>query len=138
VFAFYLPWLACLAIGCTAESLDADDSDTDGDTDGAWASLEERPCPEDSFLTYENFGEPYMRSYCTGCHSSMLEGENRGGAPSAVNLDDLDAVREHAGRVWARAADQNATMPPAGAPGDEERALLGEWLACGAKTGDEK
>jgi hypothetical protein len=33
-----------------------------------------------------------------------------------------------------RAADQNATMPPAGAPGEDERTLLGEWLACGAPT----
>lgn len=40
----------------------------------------------------------------------------------------------HASGIWIRAADQNFSMPPVGPPPEDERALLGEWLACGAPT----
>ncbi|MBL4687632.1 MAG: hypothetical protein JKY37_23755 [Nannocystaceae bacterium] len=50
---------------------ESEGSDESGDTsnEGPWDSLEERPCPEDSFVTYENFGWPHMLTFCTGCHS---------------------------------------------------------------------
>lgn len=110
------------------------DGDTEAETTtgGEWASLDDRPCPEDSILTYENFGGPFMISQCTGCHHAGLPEGERQMAPLAVNFDTVEAIRAQADRVWARAADQNATMPPAGAPGADERAMLGEWLACGA------
>ncbi|MEE9386101.1 MAG: hypothetical protein V3V08_22035, partial [Nannocystaceae bacterium] len=56
----------------------------------------------------------------------------RQGAPVDVVFDTVGAVRARAERIWARAGDQNSTMPPAGPAGDAERTLLGEWLACGA------
>jgi hypothetical protein len=99
-----------------------------------YASFDERPCPSDSVLTWENFGEPFMRSWCTGCHSSSQPVDRRLGAPVEINFDDLDGVREHASRVWSRSADQNNTMPPAGLPPEDERNDLGEWLACGARS----
>ncbi len=105
-----------------------------GEDLGPWDSLEERPCPEDNFLTYENFGGPFMLTYCTGCHSSRLPADMRQMAPLEVNFDDLEAVRAQADRVWVRAADDNDTMPPVGAGDEDERAMLGEWLACGAPT----
>lgn len=105
--------------------------------DGPWDSFEERPCPPDTFLTFENFGWPFMLTYCNGCHSSMLPADMRQGAPIEMNFDDLDDVRDHAGRIWARSGDQNLTMPPIGPADEEERALLGEWLACGAPTDEE-
>lgn len=108
---------------------------TDTETDeGPWNSLDERPCPDDSFLTHENFGGPFLLNYCTGCHHTGVPADLRQGAPLEINFDTLDDVRGHADRIWFRAADQNATMPPLGAPGEDERALLGEWLACGAPT----
>jgi hypothetical protein len=99
---------------------------------GPWMSLDERPCPDDSFLTYESFGGPFMLSYCTTCHSSMLPADMRQGSPIEINFDGIDDIREQADRIWIRAADQNQSMPPVGPPGDEDRAMLGEWLACGA------
>ena len=107
-----------------------------GDTHdmGPWASLDERPCPDDSFLTYENFGGPFVLSYCTTCHASRLPADLRQGSPIEVNFDDVADIREWSDRIWVRAADQNQTMPPVGPPSDEERARLGEWLACGAPT----
>lgn len=109
-------------------------SSTEIDSSGPWASLAERPCPSDSFLAWENFGEPFMRDWCTGCHSSRLGEGARVDAPLTVNFDSYEDVEMWADRIWVRAADDNRTMPPAGGPGAEERALLGEWLACGAPT----
>jgi hypothetical protein len=107
--------------------------ETEGDL-GPWESLEARPCPEDSFLTFENFGAIHLLNYCTGCHSSGLPADQRQGAPLEIVFDGIEDVRAHAPRIWARAGDHNATMPPVGAPSESERALLGEWLACGAPT----
>lgn len=107
---------------------------TTGSTSGTWSSLDERPCPEDSFLTAENFGAGFLLTHCTGCHHSALATDERAGAPLGVDFDKLGLVRTQAAQIWLRAGDQNATMPPLGPPPAEERARLGEWLACGAPT----
>lgn len=121
------------------EMMDEEDEGETGDEQPAedpdrmeWNKLSERPCPEDSYLSWENAGGPYMLTYCTGCHSSELPANQRQGAPAGINFDSIDDVRTWAPRIWARAADQNSSMPPVGAPHKTERALLGEWLACGA------
>jgi hypothetical protein len=120
--------------GTADETGTADATGTAGDDMGPWTSLDERPCPDDSFLTYENFGGPFMLSSCTTCHASRLPADLRQGSPIEVNFDDIDDVREWSDRIWIRAADQNFSMPPVGPPSDEERTRLGEWLACGAPT----
>ena len=104
----------------------------DAGSDAAWTSLAERPCPQGSTLTYEDFGAPFFLTYCEGCHSTAMPEGSRQNAPIAVNFNTLDDVRAHKDRIWARAADTNATMPPSGGPSTKDRALLGEWLACGA------
>ncbi|PCC74523.1 hypothetical protein SAMN02745121_06781 [Nannocystis exedens] len=145
-----LALLACLSLASCTEDPVPSDSDTDdatgstgtGDLTGTTAdstgadypSLDERPCPEDSILTAENFGAPFMLTHCTGCHHVALKEGERAGAPLGVDFESLIKVRAQAERIWARAADQNATMPPVGPPAAEERARLGEWLACGAPT----
>jgi uncharacterized membrane protein len=106
----------------------------DGEAPTSWDSLSDRPCPEDSFLTYESFGRGFMQNWCTGCHGAGLPEGMRQGAPVGIDFDTIEAVRAWDDRIWARAGDQNDTMPPVGGPPDEERALLGEWLACGAPT----
>lgn len=109
-------------------------SDETGEDLGPWNSLDERPCPDDSFLTYESFGGPHMLTFCTGCHHSRLPADMRQGAPIAMNFDDIEDIRAHADRIWARAGDHNDTMPPVGPATADERTMLGEWLACGAPT----
>jgi hypothetical protein len=96
-------------------------------------SVWERPCPEGSALTWETFGEGFVRTWCTSCHSRDLAEGVRQGAPLDVNLDTAGGVRRHLDRVWAMAADGNASMPPVGGPSPEDRERLGEWLACGAR-----
>lgn len=99
-------------------------------------TLEQRVCPPDSVLTFENFGGPFISSYCSGCHAKDLPEGMRQDAPLDVDFDTLDATRAWAKRIWARAGDHNVTMPPIGGPEDDEREMLGEWLACGAPALD--
>lgn len=98
----------------------------------AWASLAERPCPGDNALDYEGFGGPFVLTWCTGCHSAIFPDGERQGAPAGIDFDTIEGIRAHADRMWARAADQNHTMPPVGGPADSLRSDLGQWLACGA------
>ena len=94
---------------------------------------EEEPpaCPPDSELTWASFGDPFLRSWCTGCHSSALAAEDRQSAPVGVDFDTLDGVRAHLQAVRRRTV-VDADMPPAGGPDTAAREQLAEWLACGA------
>jgi len=87
---------------------------------------------EDSALTYETFGEPFLTSWCRGCHSRDLPEEMRQLAPLDVNFNTRADVRARAGRIGFLVGE-TMTMPPAGGPSSAERALLVEWLACGAR-----
>jgi hypothetical protein len=111
-------------------------STPDAGTSTPLSSIPGRDCPDKSPLTYQSFGEPFFFTYCTGCHSSKLEGEKRQKAPPGVDFDMLAGVRANLRRIYDRAADDHTTMPPAGGPSMESRKLLGDWLACGA-PGDE-
>lgn len=115
-----------------------DSAEDDDGEEPVPSTLDERPCPEDSFLTYEDFGEPFLLNWCTGCHSAALDEGERQGAPVGSNYETIALVRKNAARLWARAGDHNLTMPPVGGPESDERALFGEWLACGAKSRDSK
>lgn len=125
--------LGALAPGCVAQPPEGDDPPGEIPPP-PYDSFDARPCPEDSVLTWENFGQPFIANWCTSCHASTVPEENRVGAPLGVDFDDLDGVRQHAVGIWQRSADQNNTMPPAGVAPDLERAQLGEWLACGARS----
>lgn len=125
--------------GSSGDLASTGDPGSTGATTGPaeYPSLDERPCPEDSILTSEDFGAPFMLTYCTGCHHGSLKEGERAGAPVGVDFDTLAKVRAQADRIWARSGDQNATMPPVGPPPADARARLGEWLACGAPTRDD-
>lgn len=132
--------VALALAACPAPETPPAGDDDDEDVEIApppYDSLAERPCPPDSALTWENFGQPYMVSWCTACHSSALDEAHRAFAPVDVNFDDLDGVRAQAEAIWNRSGDQNNTMPPAGVAPAIEREQLGEWLACGAPSRDD-
>lgn len=88
---------------------------------------------ETSYLDHQTFGEPFLLDWCSGCHSAALPPNMRQMAPADVNFDSPADVRQHAARIAARTTGPTPTMPPAGGPSDEERALLAEWISCGAK-----
>ena len=93
-------------------------------------------CPPQSVLTFENFGEPFLLTWCTPCHSSHLadvgDPNDRQDAPVGVDFDTYDHYIDWDVGVYDRAAGASTQMPPAGGPTEEERAMLAEWIACGS------
>lgn len=94
-------------------------------------------CPEDSTLTWANFGQKFFVDYCTQCHSTELTGAQRQGAPEDHNFDTVELVLtqiEHIDGQAAAGPDSVNTLMPLGEPKptEGEREKLGEWLACGA------
>jgi hypothetical protein len=127
---------AALGIAPGCGSPDGDLSATMMRPDETMLVDEPAACPDDSVLTYENFGAPFMLDYCTGCHSArLLEAEARRDAPPEVNLDSLSSIREHLDAIAVRATGDRPTMPPGGGPPASDRTLLAEWIACGAPGG---
>lgn len=122
--------------GEASDTVEADatvDSGSDGATEGPIEGpIEGRLCPPDSALTADSFGMPFMLTWCAGCHSAALPEGERAEAPLGVDLDTLQGTQALLLRVYARSADDNLTMPPAGGPSAEDRERLGDWLACGA------
>jgi hypothetical protein len=97
------------------------------------------PCPKDSPLTFRSFGDGFLRTWCTGCHSSALAADERQGAPDDVNFDRGALYRPHAQAVYERAVLEAAKhgasaspMPPAGGVTEADRRRLAEWIACGS------
>jgi uncharacterized membrane protein len=82
-------------------------------------------------LSYDDFGEPFIANWCRGCHSEGNIPGMRQGAPPDVNFDTLAEVRSYAGEI-VDMAGTGRMMPPAGGPSDAERAMLIEWISCGA------
>jgi uncharacterized membrane protein len=119
---------ALLHGGCAGE-----EDDHHGEEHGETGTPSGAAC--DSTLTYENFGMTFMASYCTHCHSSTLTGTARNGAPEDHDFDTLEGillVAEHIDEYAAAGPDAtNEDMPPTGAaPTQDEREMLGAWLAC--------
>jgi hypothetical protein len=94
-------------------------------------STPERPSGDVSYLSpLEHLARASMA--LRGMRPAVQELEAVAADPSA--LDTLEDARAWADRIWVRAADHNATMPPVGGPEADERSALGEWLACGAPS----
>ena len=94
-------------------------------------------CPPGSTLTYASFGQQFMASYCTGCHSSTLTGAARMGATPFHDYDMIEGIRavaDHIDQTAGAGPDAvNESMPPSSPkPTLEERQKLAEWIACQA------
>ncbi len=78
-------------------------------------------------LSYASFGQAFMTQYCTACHGSAR-------AENGIRLDTLAKVQAYKSAVIAESGTRTS-MPPSGstAPSSSERALLTEWLSCGAQ-----
>jgi uncharacterized membrane protein len=84
-----------------------------------------------SFLRYDNFGAPFIVNWCRSCHSTEIPPGMRQQAPDDINFDNLADIRAWSLQIETTAAETD-TMPPAGGPSASERAMLVEWLSCGA------
>ncbi len=94
-------------------------------------------CPTTAAPTYQSFGQGFMATYCTSCHSGAST--NRHGAPSDMNFDTEAEVKKHADAIdtWAAAGPDatNTLMPEIGGtvtmkPSQTEREQLGQFIAC--------
>lgn len=103
---------------------------------GSWTELDEVDCPpEGTDLTWYNFGMGFFSQHCNECHSANVD--DRQGAPVAYVFDTHDQVTALKDRIFLRAAADNVTMPPGpDDPGEDERWMMAEWLACGAPVGE--
>jgi hypothetical protein len=124
--------LAACGEGSGDHDDDADHASSEGDGMETPSGAE---CPPGSTLTYETFGKAFMDDYCVRCHSTELEGTARSGAPEGHDFDMLAGillVAEHIDEYAAAGPDAvNTKMPPTEPrPTEEQRMLLGEWLAC--------
>lgn len=83
--------------------------------------IEPVECSPTSTLTYENFGRELMETRCSECHAVDESPRLTSLAVIRANADDiLDQA------VYTTAMPEEKSMPL------EERAMLGEWLACDA------
>ena len=82
--------------------------------------------------TYNNVGDPFMRTWCTSCHHGDLPEGERAGATISVNFDTYSNVISHLDRISARSLSESPTMPPAGGVPKQELQRLREWIICGA------
>ena len=97
-----------------------------------YETIDQYPCPTGgTTLTYANFGQEFMNTWCQPCHGSNAE--NRHGAPGEFIFDTDAQIQLHADRIFVRAAASNDSMPPGpDGPPRPQRDQLAEWLACGA------
>ena len=109
-----------------AVAVDSDGGDGPGQPDADLSVC------ETSELSFANFAQGFMDSYCLGCHSSALGEGQRAGAPMQVNFDTYELVQAQADRIRFRAAENQDMPPQSGAqPTNDERANIGEWINCG-------
>lgn len=127
--------MALLLGGC-GDDVVGDGHDHDHDHDhGPAGSASGAVCSTTATATYENFGRDFFDQYCLRCHSETLSGPDRNGAPPEHNFDTVGLIHNQRLLIDAQAAigpdHENRDMPPTGPfPTDEERRILGEWLAC--------
>ncbi|HEY4953824.1 MAG TPA: hypothetical protein VII02_02960, partial [Gemmatimonadaceae bacterium] len=71
---------------------------------------------------------------CAACHSEHPSDMTFGGAPVGVMFDTPDQIVARAARIRERAL-VTRTMPPGNKTNitDPERAILGRWIAEGAR-----
>ncbi len=71
---------------------------------------------------------------CVGCHAQKPSVPGFSAAPGGVRLDTLDEIVRNAAKINATAV-ATRSMPPGNSTGmtDEERTLLGRWIAAGAQ-----
>lgn len=84
-------------------------------------------------LTYQNFGESFLITWCRGCHSATVPEDMRQMAPPTVNYNSLADAKRWRSEAISRVSNDGPlarSMPPSGGPSDGERALFVEWMKC--------
>ena len=85
--------------------------------------------PDCGNLTWQTAGQPYLLTYCTGCHSSGVTGEWRREAPEGVDFETLAGAQAWSERIAARI--EAGDMPPGGGAVAIHTERMLDWVACG-------
>ena len=86
------------------------------------------PCADAPVVTWNSFGEGFLRENCQSCHASTAP--DRHDAPEETVFDTLEDALANADRILARATGDDPTMPPEGGVDEDDRARLEIWLTC--------
>ncbi len=109
-------------LGCQGDTEPTDMGDT--------ATPDELFCADAPLpTTWDNFGRSFVTQHCQPCHASTSL--DRQYAPAEVTFDTEEQSWAWADRILARAAADDATMPPQGGVEEDDRYLLEVWLTCG-------
>jgi cytochrome c5 len=115
-------WVTALvAMACSGSA--AVDKDT-----AIGASADTGLCADTPLVTWENFGDGFVRQNCQTCHSSTST--DRRGAPPNATFDSHDQTVALRDRILARATGDDPTMPPSGGVAPLDRTKLEIWLTC--------
>ena len=82
-----------------------------------------------------NIARGILELRCMGCHAATPMAPGLAAAPGGVRLNSPDEIRMNAAKIQATSI-ATRSMPPGNATRmtDEERKLVGRWLAAGAQT----
>ena len=100
---------------------------SDGGSDEGWNG----DCDDPAAPSYESFGEQFMTSYCTRCHSSQRTGAERNTAPVGYDFDTVEGVRLYMEDV-SEEVSVGGMPPTPPKPSQAEIDTLTGWIACGA------
>ena len=96
--------------------------------DSAEETVVEDACADAPVVTYESFGQGFIRENCQSCHASSAL--NRYGAPESVIFDTHEDVIAQANDILQEVTGNTPRMPPAGGVELETRELVSIWLTC--------
>lgn len=82
--------------------------------------------------TWDTFAMDFFATWCTGCHSSTLTGDDRAGAPEGFNWDDEGSVRDNLSAIRSAVGVTNFMPPDDPRPPCDERERLVRWIDAGA------
>jgi len=128
--AVWIPAAVALAVATIAGGAWVASIRPPAGTRGAAAAASLSPVEDVPFARAESI----VRARCVPCHAPRPTQAGYAAPPNGIVLDTPSAIRAQAERIRVRAVE-GRTMPLANLTGmtDDERALLGAWIAAGAR-----
>jgi hypothetical protein len=78
--------------------------------------------------TWANYAQGFFATYCTRCHSTMLSGDARNGAPDGYNWDDESSVNAHIADIRDAVGVSNFMPFTPPDPSCDERRRIVRWI----------
>jgi hypothetical protein len=83
--------------------------------------------------TYASFAMGFFEGFCTRCHASTLQGDDRNGAPVGYDWDVEATIRDHLPEIRNMVGVQNfMPLDPPPEPTCAERQRLVRWIDADA------